>query len=292
MNEAFRTFQEWKMQFPNPFTRITQSEDSVGDYLDQAKHCVHCFEVAMGAQDCSYCHFAGLQSKDLMDCTMVGEGSELLYEMSGASRSQRCMSVCFCNSCSETYYCDMVNSCEHCFGCIGLRHKKYCILNKQYTKEEYEQIVPTIIERMTADKEWGEHFPVSLSPFAYNETVAAEFYPLSKEEALQRGFLWKDTEENRPQSDSESKAKEVRTCTECKRSYRIIPQELSFYEGRGLPLPQQCPECRHTQRMNFKNPPFLWDRQCQKCGKGIQTSYAPDRPEIIYCEKCYLTSVY
>jgi hypothetical protein len=34
------------------------------------------------------------------------------------------------------------------FGCIGLRGKEYCILNKQYTKEEYEALVPKIIEKM------------------------------------------------------------------------------------------------------------------------------------------------
>ena len=30
----------------------------------------------------------------------------------------------------------------------SLRNKSYCILNKQYTKEEYEELVPKIIEHM------------------------------------------------------------------------------------------------------------------------------------------------
>jgi hypothetical protein len=51
------------------------------------------------------------------------------------------------------------------FGCIGLRGKEYCILNKQYTKEEYETLVPKIIEKMKADGEWGEFFHQRISPF-------------------------------------------------------------------------------------------------------------------------------
>jgi hypothetical protein len=79
------------------------------------------------------------------------------------------------------------------FLCVGLRNKSYCILNKQYTKEEYEELVPRIIEKMMTtplrqgfegQMEWGEFFPTSLSPFGYNETVAQEYFPMMREEAL------------------------------------------------------------------------------------------------------------
>ena len=29
-----------------------------------------------------------------------------------------------------------------------MKNKEYCIFNKQYTKEEYENIVPQLIEKM------------------------------------------------------------------------------------------------------------------------------------------------
>jgi hypothetical protein len=32
-----------------------------------------------------------------------------------------------------------------------LKNKSYCILNKQYTKEEYEKLVSKIIEKMMKD---------------------------------------------------------------------------------------------------------------------------------------------
>jgi hypothetical protein len=50
-------------------------------------------------------------------------------------------------------YCDSCDACKNCFGCTGLKHKEYCILNKQYTPEEYEQKVSKIIDKMIQDKE-------------------------------------------------------------------------------------------------------------------------------------------
>ena len=41
------------------------------------------------------------------------------------------------------------SSVSNIFGCVGVQNKQYCILNKQYTKEEYEALVPKIIEHMT-----------------------------------------------------------------------------------------------------------------------------------------------
>ena len=40
-------------------------------------------------------------------------------------------------------------SSSDCFGCVSIRNKKYCILNKQYTKEEYEELLPKIIAHMS-----------------------------------------------------------------------------------------------------------------------------------------------
>jgi hypothetical protein len=90
-------------------------------------------------------------------------------------------------------------NCSNLFGCSGLKSASYCILNKQYTKAEYEILVPKIIEHMMkisspSDEgdahraggvmEWGEFFPSSMSPFGYNETVAQEYYPMTRDEVL------------------------------------------------------------------------------------------------------------
>ena len=188
-----------------------------------------------------------------------------------------------------------------------MTNKNYCILNKQYTKEEYEALVPKIIEKMRADGEWGEFFPVTMSPFAYNETVAQEYFPLSKEEVLARGWKWRDQSDEMPKVDRVSPAAQLPDsiddipddilnwaieCDATKRPFKIIKQELEFYRQMRLPVPRLHPDERHRRRMALRNPRKLWKRECQKCGKDIETSYAPDRPEIVYCEECYLAEVY
>ena len=37
-------------------------------------------------------------------------------------------------------------------------------------------------------------FPLKTSPFAYNESTSYEYYPLSKDEVLARGWKWKEEE--------------------------------------------------------------------------------------------------
>lgn len=55
---------------------------------------------------------------------------------------------------NEVYYSTFCYHSSYLFLCSGLRNASYCILNRQYTKEEYELLVPKIIEKMIQDKEW------------------------------------------------------------------------------------------------------------------------------------------
>ena len=68
--------------------------------------------------------------------------------------------------------------------------------------------------------------------------------------------------------------------------------ELAFYRKMQLPMPHFHPDERHDRRMALRNPRKLWDRTCEKCRAAIETTYSPERPEIVYCESCYLKEVY
>jgi hypothetical protein len=137
-----------------------------------------------------------------------------------------------------------------------------------------------------------------LSLFPYNLTMAQEHFPLTKKEALSKGYQWRDPDKRdyQPQSTElpdhidmieDSIVKEILACETCKKNYRIIPQELKFYRENVLPLPRKCFNCRHENRFLMRNPRHLWQRSCQKCSTEILSSYAPVRPEIVYCEDCY-----
>src|SRR3989344_471814 len=106
------------------------------------------------AEDCSYCQ-DGLEMKDCWDNTEVAYKTELNYELHGSADVAR--SIC-CNICWEShniYYSDLCSFSSNLFGCISLKHKNYCILNKQYTKAEYEKLISKIISHMKEMGEWG-----------------------------------------------------------------------------------------------------------------------------------------
>lgn len=263
------------------------AEDCTGDYITSSKGCFQCFEVK-NSEDCAYSDFLTLNSKTCQDVTGYGIDSEELFETMGVGRSFHVILSQHCSHSSGCIECFGCHHCRNCFGCTGLRHKEHCILNREYTKEEYEMLIPKIIEHMREDGSWGEFFPAQHSPFAYNETVAQDYMPLSKEEAMAQGFGWKEAEIQ----DSRLKTLETLWCECCGRSYRITQKELVFYQEIPLPIPRKCFECRHGERLTRKNPRKLWERPCATCGKAIQTTYGPERPERVFCASCYVATVY
>src|SRR5436190_2140193 len=78
--------------------------------------------------------------------------------------------------CYQIGYSMMVFNCHDCFGCYGLKKSEYCILNKQYTEEEYKRLLPKLVEHMKKTGEWGKWFPLSKSPFYYQDTAAWALY--------------------------------------------------------------------------------------------------------------------
>ncbi|MDD5739558.1 MAG: hypothetical protein PHO20_02210 [Candidatus Peribacteraceae bacterium] len=300
-----RNFEKLKLQFPHRFAELEQCEHSTGNHLQSCKNAERCFDL-VEAIDCRYCAL-GFKLKDCMDCTGT-TGCELLYQSvaSPENYSMQFSSVIWPKS-SFLQYCLFSRASQRCFGCVSLHKNEYCILNKQYTKEEYEKLVPEIIAKMRAEGEWGEFFPVSMSPFVYNETVAQEYFPMTKEEVLRRGWQWRDQKDEMPKVSKIIAAEKLPDdianvpdniliwaieCEATKRPFKIVKQELDFYRKMKLPIPHFHPDERHKRRMMLRNPRKLWSRNCAKCQKPIATSYPPERPEIVFCEACYLATVY
>ncbi len=297
-------------------------ENVTGDYLYNCKNIVEGYDLK-NCEDCLYCATAD-SFKDSLDCNFCGlrahAQAELCYQCLAVGPSYRLMS---CQTCQHDNaylsYCDNCYGCKNCFGCVGLKQKQYCILNKQYGKEEYEKVVARIITHMKKTPyqspnssgtgqagEWGQFFPRELSPFGYNETMAQEYFPLSKEEALTKGWKWKEETQDEEKNYfgppvaipddikdvDDSICSAILRCEVTGKLFKIIPQELQFYREMKLPLPRKCFLQRQKERFALRNPRKLWKRQCAKCGKGMETTYSPERPEIVYCENCYLKEVY
>ncbi len=307
----------WQMK-PHKFMHGYRNINVSGDYIYDSKNAKHCYRVR-GAEDCKYVQNILEKSvKDCYDLSNFGENAELCYETlisgRGASNIKFCSQVYI--NVKNVEYSVFCRNVSDCFGCISLRNKQYCILNKQYTREAYFAEIAKIKSQMSKmpyidsvghEYKYGEFFPPELSPFPYRISEAYEFFPLSKEEALQKGFVWYDTAHQKHpvtlpvaelpdhiKNAQDSMINEVISCEheercdqECTGAFRIIPEEFAFLRRMQIPLPRLCPNCRQYERLKLRNPPHFYHRQCARCGKEFETSYAPDRPEIIYCERCY-----
>ncbi len=293
-------FDEFVKTLPHKSNCNRNCENCVGNYLYNSKDSDG-FEF-FNSQNARYC-IRGISYQNSMDMYQAGL-PQWSYNSVTCDEGYMNHFSLYCWKGKYNLYSDTCQNCENVFGCISMKRKKYCILNKQYTEEEYEALMPKIIEHMKSTGEWAEYFDKTLTPFSYNETIAQDYFLLKKDEALAQGFLWKEDMETLS-SDSESTdipdhirdvkddiTQKVLHCQKSGKKYKILPQELALYRKMNIPIPRLCFNERHLERTGRVNPRKLWNRQCAKCSKAIQTSYAPERPEKVYCEDCYLKEVY
>jgi hypothetical protein len=287
----------WKTQ-PRPHAVMTMTENSSGNELSQCKD-VHDSYFIRGGEDLLHCALAFDGVKTCCDFTTYGDQVELVYE--SARCGNRFARSCFCaysyDGCSDLLYCTYCVGCQNCFGCIGLRKKQYCIFNKQYTKEEYEKLVPELIERMRASGEWGEFFPISSSPSPYNHTLAQRYFPLTKEEVQGKGLVWHEDDavsaegaimaQDLPDKAPPDEAPLVVKSLASGRPFRITAQEMKRYTSLGAPLPRTTYAERMEQRAKRLGGMKLYDRTCAKTGKPIQTVIPPDAPWVVWDREEY-----
>jgi len=163
--------------------------------------------------------------------------------------------------------------------------------------------------------------PSSCTPFPYNDTIAQEYMPLTKDQVIHRGFQWRDKiyEINLPpQAETiiakdlpnnihdidDSITQKIIICSTSWRPFRIMPYELWFYRTHHIPLPTIHPDLRHAQRVEQKPARKQYLRTCDKCGKEILTVYPSTTNQImtpdnntktqqkVYCEHCYQKQIY
>ena len=321
---AKKEFVSLLTQYPRKFANLKQSVNCTGDDLNHCKNVKNSFNIGRG-EDLRFFE-SGDGPKDSYDITVGGEHNQC-YECLTPDHSYRGLFTIYSWKNQEISYCENCHSSKYLFGCAGMKKSSHCILNKQYSEKEYKALKAKIIERMKEDNEWGQFFPSRYSPFGYNETLAEIYFPLEKEDAKQGGFKWQENLQFTAQKEtlksseipdsiqdiSDNILDEVLSCLSCHRNYRIIPQELTFYREMRIPIPRQCFYCRNRARFAFRNPYKLWHRKCtcggeksengiyqnqtshfhgsSHCPNEFETSYAPDRPEIVYCEQCYQTEV-
>lgn len=249
-----------------------------------------------GGEDSKY-YIIGTRPKNCYDILVGGE-HEWCYEGVNPDHSYMSHFTVWCWGCTNTLYSDNCHSCRNIFGCVGLRRAEYCILNRQYSKAEYEQLVPQIIETMKRRGEWGEFFPLSVSQFAYNETVAQDYFPLNAEDAHAKGVSWvvkKSTPAGKEpvqvpehiKDVSDNIVNQVLGCQGCDNNYKIAPLELRFYRQMGFAIPRKCPDCRRKDRFGRTGLFRTWWVPCANCARSTESATQHYERTQVLCDECY-----
>lgn len=335
IRELRKKFQDLVYKNPVKYYNGSQNINSTGDYISNSKNTKVSFNARLN-ENLRYGQDAW-EARDCLDLTETLD-NELDYEMEGAGWGSHCIASAKSWYNHHTLYSELNFNCHDIFGCVSLRAKSYCIFNRQYSETEYKELKDKSIEHMKKTGGWGEFFPISISPFSYNDSLAQDYFPLNKEQVLAKKWGWydrdlRDYKVTLPHQDlpdtidktSDEVLKHIISCSSqytesekrnylrCATAFRLHPAELKFYRRLNLPVPRKCFPCRLQDRLRRRNPRQLLPRSCQcggafsenkiyqnkathshgtgHCPNEFETSYAPERPEIVYCEACYQSEI-
>ena len=124
---------------------------SGGDYLFDSKHCFGSFGMT-AVQDARY-SYNSRRSHEMIDTEDAVTANRIIDSIHLDNPWNVGFSWNITMS-SNIYYSSDMSACHYCFLCTGLSDMEYCILNKQYTKEAYNKLIPKIIAHMRETGEW------------------------------------------------------------------------------------------------------------------------------------------
>ncbi len=278
-----------------------KTTNSSGNYLTNCDKCANVFSWE-NSQNCRN-QLRGLNTKDCIDQAVSwydevsGDNSCVYggYEIKHSSWSNARYSE----------YLDLCDEVEYCFGCVGLRKKKYCILNKQYSKEEYETLKRKIIEDMEKREEYGKFLPYSMGLCAYNLSCGMTYFsPSIKDEIIKNGGYW--SEEDLSQTDGISSlelndsinetdpniVKQALICPETHYRFNISSAEYDFHKNKNFSLPRLHFDQRILKKMRRMSVLKRYPYKCFYCEKEINAYYPPEWGyQKIACEECYKQNI-
>ncbi|KKP24945.1 MAG: hypothetical protein UR25_C0001G0101 [Candidatus Nomurabacteria bacterium GW2011_GWE1_32_28] len=275
--------------------------NSYGDYLLNCKNCHNCNTISESED--SYNCVRGISHKSNIDANGCWN-SELLGNCASCIDAYA-EKYCAWSSSRYSEYLDLCIECEYCFGCVGLKKKKYCILNKQYEKESFEKLKAKIVEDMKNNGEYGQFLPYSMSAGPFNFSNSFLYFPeTKKEDILKLGGYWEDVNESDiegvPTSELPDDIKDVKDsiitqaliCSLTGWRFNIAQNELSFYKENNIPLPRYHFDVRTKNRLKYLTVLQAYSYKCFYCEKEVEAYYLPEwNYQKIACEECYKQNI-
>ena len=258
LNNCYLTFSCIESQDCMYGVRVYNGRDCID--TTYITHCELCYEC-VNAHRCYNLKW----SIHCFDCrdTVTATNCQLMYMNMGVRKNSYNVQFCYtAMQLSDAQYTSyVIPEGNHLFGCTGFNQKaSYCILNKQYTKEEYEELVPRIIAHMKSTGEYGQFFPMKFSDFPYVDSIAQEFFPISSiSEAQKLDITWTEKKTypitnntlaipDNIDDVTETICEQIIADKDTQRAFKYQKKEIAFYKAHHIPLPEYCFESRNLRR--------------------------------------------
>ncbi len=293
----------WDFVKENPVrgSRIMNSQNVSGSDIRGSKDVHMGFQVE-NSENLRYAYFAIVNLKDSMDTNHSGGSERMYYSQNTGTKSSNVKFSFAVKETTDSEFLMSCTNCTNCFGCVGLKNASYCIFNKKYEPTEYFKKLDEVKTKMLIDGTYGEFFPMSFSPCAYNSSFAHIMYPMTEELAVSRGLYWQ-TEINIDTSsvkivslnDLPKNIKDVDDdiCNiailgeNSHKPFKVVSREISFYKRYNLALPTETPYQRMIDRFKIMSNFRIEKDNCFKCGKEILSAYKTIDGYKPYCSECY-----
>jgi hypothetical protein len=285
-----------------------KAESCVGEYLTNCEDSKYVFYADGGARNNFW--IAWLIGRAEHNAFVADPAhSRDTYCSTALANCHGCKFGVYSSRCKDIEYCLECFDCEYCFGCIGLRKKKFCILNKQYTEEEYWAKVDQIKCAMLDRGEYAEGVPSKFNLGWFPESGAAKYYESTPEFGAKIGAYQFDPESNGAYGDELMMAREVRDVSQIpddakdldgwagvalfdpafNRRYSLLAPEIALYQKLKIAPPNTHFISRVLAYIRLGNAPVYFDTTCANCSKQVTIAKNPTYTKRkIYCSECYL----
>ncbi len=280
-----------------PHIYADRIDDCSGNYLYGCDHALDSFEC----NDCEniiHCNRLRGAKRCLEGFAYGGETGDCAQFVDVGERAYEVVNSVSClNDVLNLDYCGYCEDSSNLFGCVGLRGKEYCILNRQFSKGEYRKLRARIERFLRETSIWGYFFPGNFSDFAYNHSAANDYMPLNEVQARMMGFLWDETDESIKPSqllaaegdapdtrfvDTPRTVEEAATlnlkevlflCEMTGRPYQLFAEELQLYRKIIVPPPSRGYEQRYRERIARLAPRRMNMRKSSRSRDEIRTAF-------------------
>lgn len=268
------------MNFLQQLEKLRESVPHPAILTVRSENCNYCPYMAGGKnsylmighnqnEDCFYGYFTGF-CQDTVD-TAFTEKSQWCYECIDCKECYNCNFCQDCLNCSNSELLYDCKNCTSCFLCINLRHKQFYILNRPFSKKEYDAKIAEL-KKLPREKlfemfeEEKTRQPHIFMQGYNNENVTGNHISWSKN--AHECFNINDTED----CFYIGNGYQIKDCMDC--NYIAMGSELNYFCHSAVSLYNSnfCDICWYSQNLEYSEYVFN-SHDCFGCISLNHASY-------------------